>query len=152
MLDLGLWMMGYPEITRVNAANYSHVSPGVEVSSAIFLSTKSGATVTIEVSWTFQIENELQYCNIYGEAGSGKINPLKIHKQMHGNVVNVTPSKIDTNDNLLKRSYENELKHFVGAVRGLYPLISTAHEALQRMKIVEAIYKSAQKKKEIYLK
>ena len=42
------------------------------------------------------------------------------------------------------------MKHFVGAVRGIHQIISTADEAVLRMKIVDAIYKSAAKKKEIY--
>jgi predicted dehydrogenase len=51
-----------------------------------------------------------------------------------------------------KRSYENELKHFVGAVRGLHPLISPAEEAVQRMKLLENIYRSARLGKEITLR
>ncbi len=151
MLDLALWMSGYPEISRVNATNYTHKTK-VEDSSIALITMKNGSTITIEVSWNFHIESELYYCNIYGEQGSGKINPLKIHKEMHGNIVNVTPVKTDTSQNALKKSYENELKHFVGSVRGIHPVISTAQEAVQRMKIVDAIYKSAAKGKEITFK
>ena len=151
MLDLALWMTGYPEVSRVSATDYSHKTK-VEDSSVAYITMKNGTTITIEVSWNFHIENELYYCNIYGEQGSGKINPLMIHKEMHGNVVNVTPVKTDTSQNAIKKSYENELKHFVGAVRGIHQVISTAQEAVQRMKIVEAIYKSADKGKEIYFK
>ena len=151
MLDLALWMTGYPEVSRVSATDYSHKTK-VEDSSVAYITMKNGTTITIEVSWNFHIENELYYCNIYGEQGSGKINPLMIHKEMHGNVVNVTPVKTDTSQNAIKKSYENELKHFIGAVRGIHPVISTAQEAVQRMKIVEAIYKSADKGKEIYFK
>ncbi len=140
MLDLALWMTGYPEVSRVSATDYSHKTK-VEDSSVAYITMKNGTTITIEVSWNFHIENELYYCNIYGEQGSGKINPLMIHKEMHGNVVNVTPVKTDTSQNAIKKSYENELKHFIGAVRGIHPVISTAQEAVQRMKIVEAIYK-----------
>ena len=152
MLDLALWMTGYPEVLRVNASNYSHATPGVEDSAAVFLFMKNGATITIEVSWSFYIENELFYCNIYGEKGSAKLNPLKIHREMHGSIVNVTPSKVDDTQNLFRRSYENELKHFVGTVRGMHPPISTVDEAVQRMRIVDAIYTSAAKKKEIHFK
>ncbi|MFA6515482.1 MAG: Gfo/Idh/MocA family oxidoreductase [Candidatus Paceibacterota bacterium] len=151
MLDLAMWMTGYPEVSRVNAMNYSHKTK-VEDSSVAYITMKNGTTITIEVSWNFHIENELYYCNIYGEQGSGKINPLTIHKEMHGSVVNVTPLKTDTSQNALKKSYENELKHFVGSVRGIHPVISTAQEAVQRMKIVDAIYTSAIKGKEITFK
>ncbi|MEW5799616.1 MAG: Gfo/Idh/MocA family oxidoreductase [Bacteroidota bacterium] len=151
MLDLALWMTGFPEVLRVSASDYAHKTK-VEDSSVAYITMKNGTTVTIEVSWNFHIENELYYCNIYGEQGSGKINPLMIHKEMHGNVVNVTPVKTDTSQNAIKKSYENELKHFIGAVRGIHQVISTAQEAVQRMKIVDAIYKSADKGKEIYFK
>lgn len=151
MLDLALWMTGYPEVSRVSASNYTHKTK-VEDSSVAYLTMKSGSTITIEVSWNFHIENELYYCNIYGEQGSGKINPLMIHKEMHGNVVNVTPVKTDTSQLALKKSYENELKHFAGSIRGIHPVISTAQEAVQRMKIVDALYKSASKGKEITFK
>jgi predicted dehydrogenase len=152
MLDMTLWMTGYPEVKRVSAVNYAHKNSSVEDSSAVFLSMKNGATITIEVSWSFMIENELNYCNIYGEQGSGKINPLRIHKEMHGGVVDVTPDKIDPMQRMHIRSFENELKHFVGAVRGLHPVISTIEESVQRMKIVDAVYKSAAKQKEITFK
>ncbi|MDE3058721.1 MAG: Gfo/Idh/MocA family oxidoreductase [Bacteroidota bacterium] len=152
MLDLALWMTGFPEVQRVSTANYSHKTNDVEDSSAVFLSMKNGSTITVEVSWNFYIEHELFYCNVYGEKGSAKINPLRIHKEMHGSVVNVTPGVIDDSSNLFRRSYENELKHFLGAVRGIHPLISTVDEAVQRMKIVDAIYKSAERKKEISFK
>ncbi len=152
MLDLALWMTGYPEVLRVNASNYSHATPGVEDSAAVFLFMKNGATITIEVSWSFYIENELFYCNIYGEKGSAKLNPLKIHREMHGNIVNVTPTKTDDTQNLFRRSFENELKHFIGTVRGMHSVISTVDEAVQRMKIVDAIYQSAAKRKEIHFK
>lgn len=151
MLDLALWMTGFPEIARVNAVNYHHKTK-VEDSSVAFLHMKNGTTISVEVSWRFHIENELYYCNIYGVNGAGKINPLKIHKEMHGSVVNVTPSKIDSTSSLIKRSYENELKYFIEVLKGNLPVISSAEEAVQRMKIVDAIYKSAEKGKEIYFK
>ncbi len=151
MLDLALWMLGYPEVQRVTATNYTHTKAEVEDTTLAHLTMANNSTITIEISWVLNIENEVNYCNVYGQKGTGKINPLKIHKEMHGNIVNVTPAKLDT-QNLLKRSYENELKYFVDAVRGIHPIISTVEEAVQRMKIVEAIYKSAEKKKEITFK
>ena len=42
-----------------------------------------------------------------------------------------------------KKSYEYELRHFVGAVRGNHNIISTGEDALKVMEIADAIYKSA---------
>jgi predicted dehydrogenase len=53
---------------------------------------------------------------------------------------------------MYKKSYENELKHFVGAARGLHQIVSSGDEAVQRMKVAEAIYQSAQKGREVVIK
>ncbi|MBK7158938.1 MAG: hypothetical protein IPH77_10340 [Ignavibacteria bacterium] len=75
------------------------------------------AVLTIEVSWGMLREGELFYCNVYGKEGSSSINPFKIYKRMDGNLYNITPKKLATPANYFKKSYEYELKHFVGAVR-----------------------------------
>ncbi len=152
MLDLALWMMGFPPVTRVSANMYMHKTKSVEDSCVIFLEMKYGTAVTIEASWSFQAADDYFYCDFLGSDGSASINPLRVNKQLHGNLVNVTPAKIETPMNLYKKSYENELRHFVGAALGFHQVISTADEAVSRMKIVEAIYQSAQKGREILLK
>lgn len=152
MLDLVLWMMGFPEIHRVNAKMYKHKTKSVEDSCIAFIEMKYGISAIIESSWSLQTNEDFFYCNLYGAEGSAMINPLRIHKQLHGNLVNVTPAKTDTPQHMYRKSYENELKHFVGAAKGLHQIISTGDEAVQRMKVVEAIYQSAIKGKEIVLK
>ena len=152
MLDMVLWMLGFPPVERVTAKMYMHKTKSVEDSCVVFIEMKYGTSIVLEVSWSFQAAEDYFFCDFFGSEGSAKINPLRIHKQLHGSLVNVTPAKLETPANLYKRSYENELKHFVGAARGLHQVISTGDEAVQRMKIVDAIYLSAQKGKEIVIK
>ena len=144
--------MGFAPVERVSAKMYMHKTKSVEDTCIVFLEMKYGTSVVIEVSWALQSAQDFFYCEFFGSEGSAMINPLRIHKQLHGNLVNVTPAKAETPFNLYKKSYENELKHFVGAARGLHAVISTGDEAIQRMKVVEAIYLSAQKGKEITLR
>ncbi len=151
MLDLVLWMTGFPEVHRVSAKMYNHRTQGVEDSCIAFLEMKYGVSVSLEVSWSFTLTEDYFYCNLYGSVGSATINPMKKLKKFQGNTVNVTPEKFEAPHNLYIKSYENELKHFVGAARGLHPIISTADEATHRMRIVKAIYESAEKGKEVIL-
>ena len=85
------------------------------------------------------LQDDVYYCNIFGTEGTSSLNPLRINKELHGNLVNPAPTKIDPPQRLFKRSYENELKHFLGAIKGVHPVISTADEAVQRMRIVDAV-------------
>lgn len=152
MLDLGLWIFGFPEVKSVSATNYFHNTKSVEDSSIVMIKFKNNATFTIEVSWSLLREGELFYCNVYGKEGSSSINPLKIYKRMDGFLYNITPKKLDTPSNLFKKSYEYELKHFVSAVRGNHNIISSGEDAIKVMEIVDAVYKSSKSNKEIIFK
>jgi predicted dehydrogenase len=152
LLDIALWLMKYPKIRSVNSVNYYHSFKSVEDSSFVMLRFENNATVIFETSWTLQREEDLFYCNVFGTEGSSSINPLKIFKKMHGALMNVTPMKMEKPANIFKRSYEYELKHFFNAVQNDTEIISTGDEALQRLKIIDAIYKSAKLGKEIYFK
>ena len=143
MFDLAFWMMGYPEVAEVSATNYTHMTKDVEDSSIVFLKMKNGSTLTIEASWSFESNADFFYCDCFGTAGSGSLNPFRILKRMHGNLVNVAPASQDTPQTLYRKSYENELKHWVSVLQGLHPVLSTGDEAVHRMKIVDAIYQSA---------
>ena len=151
MLDMALWMMGYPDVKRVDAAHYRNRTKQVEDTSLVSVKLKNGSMVNIEVSWSMFLDDDVYYCNVFGAEGSASLNPLRINKELHGNLVNLAPAKMEPPQHLFKRSYENELRHFLGAVRDLHPIISTAEEAVQRMKIVDAVYKSVRLEKEVVL-
>ena len=152
MFDLAFWLMGFPEAKEVIAANYSHNTKGVEDSSVVYIRMKNGSTLTIEASWSFESDSDFFYCDCFGTDGSGSLNPFRILKRMHGNLVNVAPASHETPQTLYWKSYDNELKHWIGALRGLHPVVSTAEEALHRMRIVDAIYQSARKGKSVVVK
>jgi len=152
MVDLAMWLLDFPDVMSVSSTMYKHKTRGVEDTACTFIRLKNDITLSIDVSWTATVEENNYYCDVIGTKGSARINPLRIHKLMAGNPVNVTPVLGDPLVNYFKHSYERELKHFIGAVKRIHRNISTGDEAIHRMKLVEAVYASAQKKKEISLK
>ncbi len=151
MLDMALWMMGYPVVKRVGASHFNHKTRQVEDTSLVSLTLSNGSRIHIEVSWSTYLEDDLYFCHVFGSEGTATLNPLQVNKELHGSLVNLAPAKIDPPQHLFKRSYENELKHFLGAVHGVHPVISTADEAVQRMRVADAVYKSVRLGKEIVL-
>jgi predicted dehydrogenase len=149
MLDMAMWLLNYPEVLTVSAASYKQFSKHVEDSAAFFVRLEGDVTFTTEISWTFQREGDFFYLNVFGDDGAAFINPLKVMKRVGGQLINLTPAKVQTPVGLYKKSYENELRYFINAVKGIVPLVSTGQEAAKRMSLVEAIYQSAAKKKEI---
>jgi len=151
LLDMAFWMMGYPDVKRVSAAHFSVTTKDVEDTSIVSLTMKSGGAINIEVSWSLCLDDDVYYCQLFGTEGTASLSPLRINKELHGSLVNLAPAKMESPQLLFRRSYENELKHFLGAVRNVHPVISTADEAVHRMRIVDAIYKSARTGKEVVL-
>ncbi len=151
MLDMALWLLNYPEVISVSATSFYQQTKTVEDSLALFARLANDVTLTIEVSWTFHRDGDFFYLNVFGDEGSAFINPLKVFKRVHGSMVNLTPTKTQTPVGLYKKSYENELRHFINAVKDVVPLMSTGDEAARRMTVAEAVYESAAKNKEIVI-
>lgn len=148
IIDLAMWMLDYPEIYSVTAYNFYHTSKDVEDSATAMIKTKNNEVISFEVSWVLSNENEFFYFNLFGTEGAGLLNPLRIFKQVGTSQLELTNPNRATSSNLYLKSYENELKHFFAAVNGLGKWVSTLKEASARMKLIEAIYKSAQLNKE----
>ncbi|MFQ5770328.1 MAG: Gfo/Idh/MocA family protein [bacterium] len=152
MLDVSLWLMGNHKAASVTASTYNKMTQlSVEDAAVAFVRLENGATLTVEVSWTLLSEKDLFYTNIFGTKGGALLNPLRIHKELHGSLVNVTPSKEETPTNLYKKSYENEIRHFVQCLTNGIELTSSGEEHIERLRIVDAVYQSAKTGREIKL-
>ncbi len=149
MLDLTFWLLDYPDVRKVSAMHYTHRTKNVEDTSVVSITMKNGSLLNLEISWSMYVTDDIYACQLFGTEGSASLNPLRINKELHGNLVNLAPAKMEAPQHLYKRSYENEIKHFLGAVHDVHPVISTADEAVQRMRIVDAVYKSVKTGKEV---
>jgi predicted dehydrogenase len=149
MLDLSLWLLDYPPVHSVSSQSYMHNTKNVEDTSISFIKCENNSIIGMETSWSMPLEKDSFFLNIYGTNGYASLNPLRIFKRMNDDVIDMTPSQAESSQNLFKKSYLNELKSFIGAVNGLTPVFSSGEEALSRMKVVEAMYKSASQNKEI---
>ncbi len=148
MIDLSLWLTNFPKIKSVSAMTFHHNIDSVE-DTCIFQAFFDGGVIHIENSWSPILDSDEQWMRVYGTEGSAKMNPFNIHKMMHGNLVDITPRGVENDKNMYKKSYENELKHFIGAVRKLHPATCTPKDSIDRMKLIDAIYLSAKTGKEV---
>ncbi len=151
MLDTTLWLLDMPEVESVSAT--AHPRPqreDLESTASALLRLAGGGTVTLEVSWGLLMEKDFAYLNLFGDQGAALLNPLRVHKEMHGSLMNVTPA-VSAGRNAYKLSYENEIRHFVECVRtGARPL-SPGEDALTMLRLLEAVYQSALEGREIRL-
>lgn len=151
IMDLALWLLDYPEISSVSAQNFHHYTKSVEDTSISCIKCNNSAVINMEVSWSLPIEKDHFFLDVFGTKGSFSSNPFRLYKKVENDYINLTPTQVDNPTVLFKKSYLNELKSFIGAIKELNPVFSPGEEAMQRMKIIEAMYESAEKKHEIKL-
>ena len=150
MLDLSLYILGSPKVESVSASAHRAGKAEVEDSLVALLRLAPGGVVNLEVTWGLLMEKDFAYVNLFGQSGAALWNPLRIHKGMHGSLVNVTPA-VDSARNVYKQSIEAQIAHFADCVRrGTTPMASGA-EMLEVMRLVDAIYRSAEQGREVRL-
>ena len=149
LLDTALWLLDFPKIKNVSAQNFNHTQQSMEDSSVGFIRFDNASILNYEVSWSFHDETDSFKLAALGTEGTGHLNPLRAYKKVGSTRVDYSLSSGPQSKNLFKKSYENELKHFLGAINQTNPLISSSEEALLRMKLVENLYASAKSKSEV---
>jgi predicted dehydrogenase len=149
LLDEALWLLGCRKVKRVSgSAHFLTEKQEVEDSAIALLSMEDDITLSMEVSWTLLFDKDFTFFNIFGENGSALLNPLKIYKRMQGEIVNVTP-RVDAAKNAFKVSFQLQAEHFLESLRKGKDPIFRVEEGLEIARIIDAIYQSARKKKEI---
>lgn len=148
LVDLALWLADYPKAISISTKNYFHNSRNLEDTSLSFIRCEN-LTISLEASWSMAEEKDIFYTNVYGTKGSIGANPFKLIKVMVDDHMDLGSTFVDSPTEAFKKSYLNELKSFIGAIRGLNPVFSSGEEALQLLQIAEAMYKSAEKDQEI---
>lgn len=144
VIDMILQVLGGGKITEVSASTFHHETKTVEDVVVAMLKFESGAVATIEASWSLVRAEDLYYCNVFGKRGSTYINPFRLVTRSGNAIQSSSSVQKRTHMEIYRKSYESELKHFVHAVRGVVPMISTIDEAADLMRVVETIYEAAQ--------
>ncbi len=151
LLDLALWLFDYREVYSVSSQLYFKSTKEVEDTAVAFIRCKDNSVIGLEVSWLTKPFKENMVLSLYGSRGYAQLNPLKAFKRINDQFIDLSPAGSRDEKHLYAKSYENELRYFISAVRGDYAFVSTSAEAVYRMSVIENIYKSTETKNEIKL-
>ncbi len=148
MLDLAMWLIGYPEPARIST--FLHAGKGTEVedSAILLLELEGHRQISLELTWGLIADRDRQHLHLVGSDGSGSLTPLRVLKQTDDGILDVSPQLTQGRENQFTASYRQELAHFVGAVRGEHD-IDAPREQVTLLRIVEAAYRSAREGAEV---
>ena len=148
LLDLAGWFTDYPRVERVSVSvERARGANAVEESALVSIECQGGFTVLIDVNANYVGEDQRWWFEIIGSQGSARLAPLRLAKEIHGRVVDVSPTGAATKDTLFIQSYRSELAHFVAVVREEEPY-EPPRDQVRLYKLLEAIYKAADDAKE----
>jgi len=115
-----------------------------------FFRLTTGGALTLELTWGLLMEKDFAYLNLFGSGGAALLNPFRLHKGMHGSLVNVTPT-LETSRNQYKQGIEAQISHFADVLRRGTKPMGSAEEILPAMELLDAVYRSADQGKEVKL-
>jgi len=179
MLDLTMWLMGNPEPEICMASTYSVFGPkmealgpwgtpnrrgrfDVEDMAVGMIRFADGQTILLESSWASRIKREWVYSTICGtEAGAtlervfavdgiddSAVDTLEVYTQEQGEAVDRVV-KVEPDPAMGRHA---AVRHFVDCLISGEEPISPATDGLRMMKILDAMYRSAERGKAVTIK
>jgi predicted dehydrogenase len=146
LLDIALFLLANKKPKTVfGSVHKKEAKVDVEDTAMCTVNFTDGTLLTIEVNWSLLFEKDFLYCNVFGNRGAALLNPLKVQKELHNELFNVTPKL--AHENTYKISYELQVQTFCECLskKKSQPPISY-EDGLTMAKISEAFHTSAKKK------
>jgi predicted dehydrogenase len=150
LLDLSLWLADFPEPVRVTAQMDTPRPGSVEDMMLVHLECAGGINFSIDVSWAYVGQEERWWFEVISSRGSARLAPLRVVKELNGRPTNISPSGAAARESAFLQSYRSELAHFVALLKDEAEYDPPADQ-LKVMRVMEAIYKSAEEGREIRL-
>lgn len=133
------------------AADYDQSLNDVEDLANALIRFENGASLYIDMSFTLHAKEDIISSVIYGDKGGAEIEPtLSLVTEENNTILNVTPQVDDIGFNVTK-AFANEINHFVECCQTGKESIAPVADGVEIMKILNTIYESAEKGKEILL-
>lgn len=158
IIDLAMYLMGNPKPVTVSGSTYSkfpHTSyskTDVEDLAMGFIRFDNGACLQIEFSWASNIECDQMFVELRGEKAGSRMSGIdrkfSVFTEECGTNVTINPS-ID--DYSCPPHHESNIRHFIDVIEGKAEPDFTPEQGVNMVKILEAIYKSAELGHEIQL-
>ena len=151
LLDLALWLADFPDAVRVSAhMDRAGGARSVEDAMLVQVEFANGVAMAIDVSSSYVGVEDRWWFETISTKGSTRLAPLRVVKELNGRPTDVSPTGAAARESVFLQSYRAQLAHFVDVVGGGGEYEPPADQ-VKLMRIVEAVYRSADEGKEIRL-
>jgi predicted dehydrogenase len=161
-LDHTMWLMGNPRPVAVSGLTYAAFGKRSDVVTSwapwdpatfdvddmgvALVRFEGGASLILRASWAANIDKAFEETRLLGAHGGAYMPPLRIFKEMHGSLVDISPASIPA-----EKPHTAEIAHFIACVRGECACAVELDSVLQTQAVLDAIYRSAETDREVCL-
>jgi predicted dehydrogenase len=161
-LDRALWLMGNPKPVSVSGMTYANFGKRTDLATprglwdvdkfdvddmgVALVRFEDGATLILRACWAAHIEGNIVGTRIMGTEAGAFMSPLRIFRDEHGSMVDVTPTGL-----VPVEGHAAEIVHFVSCIRGESECMVKTSQVLDVQAILDGIYESARTGREVRL-
>ncbi|MFH1006607.1 MAG: Gfo/Idh/MocA family oxidoreductase [Candidatus Latescibacterota bacterium] len=162
-LDLTWYLMGMPKPVAASGKTYTKFGTRnnvvglmgqwdpktftVEDFAVGFIRFENGATAMVESSFCANIGEDIFTTALFGASGGGQLDPIRIFTEEDGTLLDVTPVHLPQ-----VKTHHREIELFIEAIRNDSEVPVPGEQGLEVMKMLDAIYESSEKNREVKIK
>ncbi len=124
----------------------------VEDAATAIIKFDNDLTLFFETSWVLNTKNDHNYLNLFGDKAGAQLEPeLEFYEERNNFYRDVKPvikADIDTFESI----FEREIAHFIDCIENGTDCLNPGEDGVEIMKILDAIYKSAETGREVIIK
>lgn len=167
VIDLSRYIMGNPKPVSVFGATFNKIGARDHIKTTAWASeTKvdkpiftvedlatamirfdNGAVLHVEASFNLNTKKSSGNLEFFGDKAGLTLDPFELHTECNGRLADIA-IKGETDFNF-DRDFKREIKNFVDAVEGKAECIATAEDGVELMRILDAVYLSAETGKSV---
>lgn len=168
MIDLVRFLIGKPKAVTVSGATFSKIGNrnnvlmfdryrpadegdycDVEDMAVAMIRFDNGTVLNVETSFSQHIKDEKLTLELYGTKGGAVIEPeFEIYTESLNYLIDAKPRLTEDEDPFLA-NFIAETEHFVDCIKNGTKCLNPVEDGVELMKILDAVYKSAETGKEV---
>jgi predicted dehydrogenase len=115
------------------------------------LTFDDGLVLNLEASWAQHIPEDHQYLEIYGNKGGLQVDPELKLSSIDNSFLSNSGYSIEQEGAVLQNMFDKEIAHYRDCILGETECRSSSETGLNLMRIIDAIYQSAEEGCEVLL-
>ncbi|MBQ7688897.1 MAG: Gfo/Idh/MocA family oxidoreductase [Clostridia bacterium] len=169
IIDLTRYIMGNPKPVSVYGATFDKLGArenirtdgwvsetktdrpifDVEDLAVAMIRFDNGALLSVETSFNLNLKHGANDIELFGTKAGLTLSPFELHGELNNRLADIALA--GDNDFHFERDFDREMKNFVDAADGKASPLATAEDGVQLMRILDAVYRSAETGETVFL-